>query len=100
MQRRDFRPVNATRANGEWFGDRELREFFGSASEPGASRFATALLEHLEHWSGRGTPGQPFDDDLTIVVVDATVSKPERLEAAVHTEAGGPVRRPVALTAD
>jgi sigma-B regulation protein RsbU (phosphoserine phosphatase) len=58
-------------AAGDWFGDRELKTFMSEeGGEPTADRCADALLARLEHWSGRGTSGRPFEDDLTIAVID------------------------------
>jgi phosphoserine phosphatase RsbU/P len=58
-------------AAGEWFGDRELKTFVSDeGGEPTADRCAGALLARLEHWSGHGTARRPFEDDLTIAVID------------------------------
>jgi phosphoserine phosphatase RsbU/P len=58
-------------AAGQWFGDHELKAFLSDeGGEPTADRCAGALLARLERWSGRATARRPFEDDLTIVVID------------------------------
>ena len=60
--------TEATDAAGTWFGDGELRAFVAADGQATADGFLDALMFHLQRWSGRGD--RPFDDDLTVVVVD------------------------------
>jgi phosphoserine phosphatase RsbU/P len=61
----------ARNAAGDWFGDRELHAFLSEeGGTPTADRCAGALSERLERWSGHGTARRPFEDDLTIAVID------------------------------
>ena len=80
--------------SGAWFGDRELRMFVEAHRTGSPGQFLDALLAHLRRWSGRS---DPFDDGLTIVVIDrrstAHVSADFRQRGSNHPEAH---RRPPA----
>jgi serine phosphatase RsbU (regulator of sigma subunit) len=63
--------TDVDRPSGEWFGEGELRAFSDAHPSGSADEFATALTAHLERWSGRSLESHTFDDDLTLLVVDA-----------------------------
>jgi sigma-B regulation protein RsbU (phosphoserine phosphatase) len=61
--------VTETRdSSGAWFGDRELQAFVAARRDGSAGAFVETFLAHLHRWSGHD--GRPFDDDLTLLVVD------------------------------
>jgi serine phosphatase RsbU (regulator of sigma subunit) len=65
--------VTETRdSSGAWFGDRELQAFVAANRDGSAASFVETFQAHLHRWSGRN--GGPFDDDLTLVVVDRRVA--------------------------
>jgi hypothetical protein len=47
-----------------------LREILARAEGLSADGFAGSLVDDLRSWSGHVADNQPFEDDLTIVVVD------------------------------
>jgi serine phosphatase RsbU (regulator of sigma subunit) len=60
--------TEALSPGGEPFGDERLREVLESPSEA-PDRLANALLARLSQWSSR-PPGEPLDDDVTLVVAE------------------------------
>ena len=60
-----------TSLEGAWFGDHELPSFIEAQSPDGANAFASRFVDHLGRWSGRAGDEHPFDDDVTLVVIDA-----------------------------
>jgi hypothetical protein len=60
--------TDVTNRAGVWFGDGELQAFVAANRSLSADRFVDALVDHVARWSERGPH---FEDDLTIVVVDA-----------------------------
>jgi serine phosphatase RsbU (regulator of sigma subunit) len=64
--------LEITNPAGDFFERAGLERFLREHSDLGAEPFADALLRHLGQWSGRGDVGRPFEDDLTLVVIDIT----------------------------
>jgi sigma-B regulation protein RsbU (phosphoserine phosphatase) len=62
--------TEAQNAAGAFFGEGRLREIFARGDRLPAEGFAAALLDDLQSWSGHDVNRRPFEDDLTIVVVD------------------------------
>lgn len=62
--------TDVTNRSGEWFGDRELRDFVERSIALPPEAFLDALVAHLARWSDRDHDVR-FDDDLTVIVVDA-----------------------------
>ena len=62
--------LEVTNSAGQYFGDDELKAFIEANNERRVDDFADALLAHLQHWSGHGRDERPFEDDLTLAVVD------------------------------
>ena len=56
---------------GDWFGDQELVSFAKRHAALDADQFTSELLAHLEQWTGRDASPHGFDDDLTLIIVDA-----------------------------
>ena len=57
--------TEASRGDGEFFGDRQFHDVLtGGRSEP-AERFLATLVDRARQWAGAD-----FEDDVTIVVVD------------------------------
>jgi sigma-B regulation protein RsbU (phosphoserine phosphatase) len=56
---------------GDWFGDQELVSFANRRADLNADGFARELVAHLERWTGHDASPRPFDDDLTLIVIDA-----------------------------
>jgi serine phosphatase RsbU (regulator of sigma subunit) len=61
--------VEAANASDEFFGEAELKQTIAAHERLPADDFATALLEELSAWTGRGA-GAAQADDITLVVVD------------------------------
>lgn len=61
----------ARNARGEWFGDEALAAFAVREASLSTDAFIHQLLTDVERWTGHSAAGQAFEDDLTIVVVDA-----------------------------
>jgi len=61
--------TEAQNTAGAFFGDSRLREVFARDARLPAERFAAALLDDVQSWSGHDVNRRPFDDALTIVVV-------------------------------
>ncbi len=66
--------TEARSAAGDWFGDQELLSFARRRDAVNADAFTSELVAHLEHWTGRDADARPFDDDLTLIVIDAHAS--------------------------
>ena len=62
--------LEVTNAAGELFGVEGLASFVETKSSLSTNDFADGLLAHLRRWAGRGGGSGPFDDDLTLAVVD------------------------------
>lgn len=62
---------DASRTDDEWFGDHELPAFL-ERGDLRAEACAADLLASLDRWTGRDIAPRSFDDDLTVIVVDAT----------------------------
>ena len=56
---------------GDWFGDQELVSFAERRADLSADAFTRELIAHLERWASRDATSRAFDDDLTLIVVDA-----------------------------
>jgi sigma-B regulation protein RsbU (phosphoserine phosphatase) len=59
--------TEASRADGEFFGDRQFRDALTSGLPQPAARFLATLVDRARQWSGAD-----FADDVTVVVVDWT----------------------------
>ena len=64
--------IEITNPAGDFLERAGLERFLREHSDLRAEPFADALLRHLGQWSGRGDIGRPFEDDLTLVVIDIT----------------------------
>ena len=64
--------LEITNPAGDYLERAGLERFLRERSDLRAEPFADALLRHLSRWSGRGAAGRPFEDDLTLVVIDIT----------------------------
>jgi serine phosphatase RsbU (regulator of sigma subunit) len=62
--------IEAASPAGEAFGDERLLHLLAESGGLDADGFAGALLGRLATWSGR-QPGEPLDDDVTVLVIDA-----------------------------
>jgi sigma-B regulation protein RsbU (phosphoserine phosphatase) len=62
--------TEAQNAAGAFFGEGRLGEILARSDLLPAEGFAAALVENLQSWSGHDVDRRPFEDDLTIVVVD------------------------------
>jgi serine phosphatase RsbU (regulator of sigma subunit) len=66
--------LEAQSPGGEWFGDEELIRAIREHAASDAEEFCRALLAHLARWCGADGSGASelrFNDDVTIIVVDA-----------------------------
>jgi sigma-B regulation protein RsbU (phosphoserine phosphatase) len=61
--------TDVSNRRGEWFGEHAFKSFCGDHGGLPAAEFARALTDAARTWSERGTAA-PFDDDVTVVVVD------------------------------
>lgn len=59
--------TEASRIDGEFFGDRQLRDMLTSRQSDHVEQFLASLIERARQWTGRD-----FEDDVTVVVVDWT----------------------------
>ena len=59
--------TEASRDDGEFFGDRQFRDALTIGRSQPADRFLATLVDSARQWSGAG-----FADDVTVVVVDWT----------------------------
>jgi sigma-B regulation protein RsbU (phosphoserine phosphatase) len=59
--------TEASRADGEFFGDRQFREALTIGLSQPADRFLATLIDRARQWTGAD-----FADDVTVVVVDWT----------------------------
>jgi len=59
--------TEASRSDGEFFGDRQFREVLTIGPSQTADRFLATLIERARQWTGAD-----FEDDVTVVVVDWT----------------------------
>jgi sigma-B regulation protein RsbU (phosphoserine phosphatase) len=59
--------TEASRADGEFFGDRQFRDALTIGLSEPADRFLATLVDRARQWSGAD-----FADDVTVVVVDWT----------------------------
>jgi serine phosphatase RsbU (regulator of sigma subunit) len=59
--------TEASRDDGEFFGDREFRDVLTVGPSQPADRFLAALVDRARQWTGAD-----FEDDVTVVVVDWT----------------------------
>jgi serine phosphatase RsbU (regulator of sigma subunit) len=57
--------TEASRADGEFFGDRQFREVLTVGLSQPADRFLSTLVDRARQWTGAD-----FEDDVTVVVVD------------------------------
>jgi len=57
--------TEASRDDGEFFGDREFRDMLTVGPSQPADRFLAALVDRARQWTGAD-----FEDDVTVVVVD------------------------------
>ena len=62
--------LDVTNAAGDFFGEDGLKAFLEDHSGLTTVAFADALLGHLRRWSGRDRTGSPFEDDLTLAILD------------------------------
>jgi sigma-B regulation protein RsbU (phosphoserine phosphatase) len=62
--------TEAQNASGIFFGESRLREIFARGAGLPVEGFAGSLVDDLHSWSGHDVDPRPFEDDLTIVVVD------------------------------
>lgn len=62
--------TEATDPSGAYFDQTGLTSFLASNAGLDADAFADALMDHLRDWSGHTSTDQPFDDDVTLAVVD------------------------------
>jgi sigma-B regulation protein RsbU (phosphoserine phosphatase) len=65
--------IEAQNEDGAFFGEGELGEIFSRRDGLPAEGFARSLVDELQSWSGHDVDRRPFEDDLTIVVVDICV---------------------------
>jgi serine phosphatase RsbU (regulator of sigma subunit) len=61
--------VEATNADGDFFGWNRFKKFITSHATISVGIFADGLIQHISRWSGKRTD-EAFDDDLTLVVAD------------------------------
>src|SRR5262249_43968917 len=61
--------IEASDGRGDLFDRERLRAFAGRDASAGPAAFVDTLIDHVRAWSG---PTRRFEDDVTIVVVDAT----------------------------
>ena len=59
--------TEASRSDGEFFGDRQFRDVLTIGLSQPADRFLTTLVDRARRWTGAD-----FEDDVTVVVVDCT----------------------------
>jgi sigma-B regulation protein RsbU (phosphoserine phosphatase) len=59
--------TEASRGDGEFFGDRQFRDVLTVGLSQSSDRFLTTLIDRARHWTGAD-----FEDDVTVVVVDWT----------------------------
>ena len=57
--------TEASRADGEFFGDRQFRDAVTIGLSQPADRFLVTLIDRARQWTGAD-----FADDVTVVVVD------------------------------
>jgi phosphoserine phosphatase RsbU/P len=57
--------TEASRDDGEFFGDRQFRDVLTVGLSQSADRFLPTLIDRARHWTGA-----EFEDDVTVVVVD------------------------------
>jgi serine phosphatase RsbU (regulator of sigma subunit) len=57
--------TEASRDDGEFFGDRQFREVLTVGLSQSADQFLPTLIDRARHWTGAD-----FEDDVTVVVVD------------------------------
>jgi sigma-B regulation protein RsbU (phosphoserine phosphatase) len=62
--------TEASRPDGEFFGDRAFQDLLASEASPSSGRFMAALIDAARHWAAAD-----FADDVTVVVV--TLTSPE-----------------------
>jgi serine phosphatase RsbU (regulator of sigma subunit) len=60
--------TEASRTDGEFFGDRQFRDVVTIGLSQPADRFLTTLIHQARVWTNAD-----FADDVTVVVVDCTV---------------------------
>ncbi|MCU0452843.1 MAG: serine/threonine-protein phosphatase [Bacteroidetes bacterium] len=75
--------VETRNRSGEFFGDERLLELVGQENPATAKSAATAIIDGVLSWSGK-RPGDPLDDDMTLVVVDVLQAKERNTKA--HNE--------------
>jgi phosphoserine phosphatase RsbU/P len=59
--------TEASRSDGEFFGDRQFRDVLTVGVSQSTDRFLATLIDRARQWTGAG-----FADDVTVVVVDWT----------------------------
>jgi len=62
--------TEAADPTGRFFEDVRLKEFIATNSTLDTDAFADALMARLRAWAGHTSPDQPFEDDVTLAVVD------------------------------
>ena len=65
-----FMGLEAQNAAGAFFGEGRLGEILARSDRLPAETFAGTLVENLQSSSGHDVDRRPFEDDLTIVVLD------------------------------
>lgn len=59
--------TEASRGDGEFFGDRQFRDVLTVGVSQSTDRFLDTLIDRARQWTGAD-----FEDDVTVVVVDWT----------------------------
>ena len=62
--------TEAQNAAGAHFGDAQLEGIFARGDGVPTDAFAGSFVDAARAWAGRAADGQPFADDLTVVVID------------------------------
>jgi serine phosphatase RsbU (regulator of sigma subunit) len=75
--------TEASRTDGEFFGDRQFRDALTAGLAEPADRFLTALIDRARRWTGAD-----FEDDVTVVVVDCVGHAPAPFAAHVGLQEG------------
>ena len=57
-------------AEGRFFDDTRLTDFLATNASLDTDAFVDALMAHLRAWCGHTSAGQPFEDDVTLAVVN------------------------------
>ncbi len=62
--------TEAANPTGRFFDEARLREFIAANASLDTDTFADALMARLRAWAGHTSADQPFEDDVTLAVVD------------------------------